>query len=273
MDRALRDAAPVLARHLSAGEALADVPYAFRFFLQPEFVRAFVEGDLRSLIAGTPYATKDAPAGGLRLYHSPELAIRARVVTPQAPPSRSITTLTRHTLVGNGGRAPFVLRRWRLSQSTPSGVFDPTLRLLPEADVLLAPGDAVAIAAGTEAYDVVASERTAVAITAAGTPIVLLGWHFNRATMRPARAEPARREWLFLRELLTFAEMIGDASLVPAIAELTEHPLPTLRWAAAKTANRIAPNAGRVALRSLMADEYPQLRDAARRLLASAEAR
>ncbi len=240
----------------------------FRRLLRPDVVRTFVEADLRRLVSRQPHDTKDAAAGQLRLIATPELDLRARIVRPDAPLARTIVTLTRNTMLGNAGREPFVLRCWSVPPGVANDVFEPAVRIVPEAEAVLAPGDARTLRAATHAYEIVPAERAAVALTAAGPPVAALAWHYERTTLRPVRAEPARKEWLLVRELLAFAEMLADASLVPAMAELAEHPSHFVRWAAAKAAYRIAPDAGLAALRALAGDGHPQLRGAARRLLA-----
>ena len=245
----------------------------FRRLLRPDVVRTFVEADLRRLVAGEPHDTKDASAGQLRLIATAELDLRARIVRPGAARSRSIVTLTRNTMLGNAGREPFALRCWSVPPGVANDVFDPAVRIVAEPEQVLAPGEARTLRAATDAYEIVAAGRPAVALTAAGPPVAALAWHYERTTLRPVRAEPARKDWLLARELLAFAEMLGDASLLPAMAELAEHPSHFVRWAAAKAAYRIAPDASLAALRGLASDPHPQLRGAARRLLAQAAPR
>jgi hypothetical protein len=270
---ALDEATSVLPSHLSNEGWFADVPPAFIRLLQADSLRSFVTSDLRSLLAGSPHGTKEAPAGEVRLYTSPDLQIRARIVFPNAPAARSVTTLARRTLLGNAGRSAFTVQSWRSPESAANDVFDPAARLERAVDVRLEPGEAMALHAGTDAYHVVAADRPAVALTAAGPPAVPLAWHYDLATLRPVQAKPARKEWLLLRELITFAGMIGDRSLLPALADLTVHPSHFIRWAAAKTAHGISPEDGRAILRTLSDDPHPQVRSTARQLLTSGEPR
>ena len=261
---ALRAAAALLAEQLARPIAPGDPLDVFRGLLRPEVLRAFVDADLACLIGNEAYQTKNAPAGQLRLFASDTLVVRARLTKPGRAPSRIVSTLTRHTLLGNAGRAPFVLRRWQVPERR-NDVFDPALRATAMPAVVLAPGEAVAFRAGTDAYEVSAEAGVAaVALTAAGAHAVPLAWQCDRATGRPLRAEPARTEWLLIRELLTFAEMIGDASLAPALDEVADHPSHFIRWAAGKAATRVAPDGGRAAMLRLAGDEHPQIRAAAR---------
>jgi hypothetical protein len=245
---------------------------AFRRLLRPDFVRTFVERDLRRVVSGEAPATKDAARGQLRLIATDGLDLRARIVRPGEQLARSVVTLTRNTLVGNAGREAFALRCWSVPPGVANDVFDPAVRIAADGDVPLAPGEARAFHAGTQAYDIVPQAGAAVALTAAGSRSAALAWHYDRATRRPVRAEPAHKEWLLLRELLAFAEMLGDAALLPAIAEVADHPSHFVRWAAAKAAYRIEPDASLAALRALADDPHPQLRGAALRLLARSAA-
>ena len=263
----------VLEGMLAEGARLEAALEPFRSFLRPDVVRAFVDRGLAALAAGAGFATSAAAAGQIRIYASSNLDVRARRVAGGPPADAPIVTLTRHTLVGNAGRRPFALRCWHQPDAFPNDVFDRRRRIGAASERLLRPGEAVALQAPFDAFACVGSAGTGIALTAAGPHVVPLAWHYDAASRHPIRLAPARKDWLFVQELLRFAGAAGDASLGPALVGLTAHPSHFVRWSAAKAARRVAPQAGRDAIRALAADPHPQLRAAAQALLAAEAAR
>jgi len=259
----------VLDGMLVDGDRLGAALAAFRPLVRPEFVRAFVDRDLAALAAGAAFATSNAAAGHLRIHASPNLVVRVRAIPAGDPPATvPIVTLTRHTLVGNAGRSALRLQRWHQPNPLPNDVFDRRKTLTRDSDLMLGPGEAVAFHAARHAFAYAGCEGSGVALTAAGPHVVPLAWHYDAASRQPIRLAPAHKDWLFVQALLRFADGVGDASLGPVLASLHEHPSHFIRWGAAQTAHRIAPEAGRDALRALTSDPHPQLRAAAQFLLA-----
>jgi hypothetical protein len=241
----------------------------FRRLLHPEFVRAFVDRDLRALGAGSGFATGKARVGHLRIHDAADLDVRACAVACEPPPDNvPVVMLTRHTLVGNAGPSPFVVRRWHQPEAPPNDVFDGRKPLAAPVDHMLRPREAVALYAGADAFALVGIERPGVALTAAGPHVLPFAWHYDPASRRPLRLTPVRKDWLYLQELLRFAEVAGDASLGTALTGLCAHPSHFVRWSAANAARRVAPRAGRDALRALANDPHRQLRAAVQLILA-----
>jgi hypothetical protein len=249
---------------------LADALRTFRRFLDPGFVRAFVHGGLAELRSGDGGAGRRAPAGHLRIHDAPQLDVRARVVSGRkARAGAPIVTLTRHTLVGNAGSAAFLVRRWR-QPPLPNDVFDPNRRLDACDDVVLEPGEAIALSAPSDAFVLLKNAEPAMALTAAGSHVVPFAWHYDAVSGRPIRLAPVHKEWLYLQELLRLAAAVGDESSAPGLAALYAHPSHFVRWSAASTARRIAPQTGWDLCRALASDPHPQIRAAARAVLARA---
>jgi hypothetical protein len=73
---------------------------------------------------------------------------------------------------------------------------------------------------------------------------------------------PAGRASLRLLEVIAFADAVGNAALLPALRGIARHPSHFVRWAAAKTALRLAPHDRDETLRALAADKHPQVRAA-----------
>jgi hypothetical protein len=238
----------------------------FREALRPDIMREIVETELASIAANRPPSHVDRGDRTLRLLGVAGTRTEVRLVPLTRPPSAFISTLTRNSLVGNAGRAPFVVRRWLQPQPYPNDVFDPSRTLHHAEDITLAPGEAIGLRAGYDAYDVVPIERTAVILSLAGPVGVPLAWLHRREDGRPVRAVPAGRASLRLLEVITFADSIGNAALLPALRGVATHPSHFVRWAAAKTALRIAPHERDETLRVLAADEHPQVRTAAEAL-------
>lgn len=238
-----------------------------RPILRPELLRELIDLELRALLDGSPAPTKRAPEGELRLSKGGTFDMRVRVVRPDTRPPQHIKTLTRPTLIGNAGAQPFVVRRWWQPEPFPNDLFDARKTIEVRGEVTLGSGEAMALRAGYDAYEIAAGERSAVVVTVAAAHAVSLTWMYRRDTGRPVRVEPVARDWLRVQELLTFADALEDPSLVPAIAQLAEHPSHFVRWAAAKSTLRLAPEAANETLRSLANDPHAHVRSAARQLL------
>ena len=248
---------------------LAGALTPFRRLLDPEFVRAFVHGGVAELADADGGAGRKAPAGHLRIHDTPQLDVRARLVSGWEPmPGAPIVTLTRHTLVGNAGSSTFIVRRWRQPNPLPNDAFDRHRRLDACGDHVLRPREALALVAASDAFVLLATAGPALALTAAGPHVVPFAWHYDPVSGHPLRLAPARKEWLYLQEVLRLAATVGDASLGPALASLYAHPSHFVRWAAANTARRVAPNTGWDLCRALASDPHPQVRAAAQAVLA-----
>ena len=202
----------------------------------------------------------------------PGVRVRARIVRPGDAPRATIAMLSRHTMVGNNGRTPLVVQRYRQPRPEPNDVFDPRRTIDAPSPLRLLPGDALALTAAADGFELVAEDGPGVALIADGPNMVPLRWHHDRATRKPVRAEPSRTTWLRVRELIRYAALIGEPSSAAALAELTAHPSHFIRWAAARTALKIDRTIGRAAMERLVDDPHPQLRDAARAILAGASA-
>ena len=270
--RVLTEATVGIARDLSDGRvALARA--AFRSLLRPEVARSLIEAELTAFLRHDAPPTKGAPSGRLRIVGTDHADLRLRIVRPGKRGTATVATLTRPTMVGNAGRAPVIVRRWYQPDPFPNDRFDAARTIVPAADVRLDPGDLVALRAAFDAYDLEADDRAATVFVIGGAHEVALAWTHRRRGGRPLAASPVARSWLRLRELLTFADALGDATLVPAIAQLGEHPSHFVRWAAATSALRLAPDASLARLRTLTDDAHPQVRAAARETLARTAAR
>jgi hypothetical protein len=181
--------------------------------------------------------------------------------------------LTRNTLIGNAGSAPVAIRRWRQPQPFPNDVFDVAKTIEAAPDVTLGSGDVLALRAGFDAYDIVAHDRAAVLFVLGGQSALPLAWTYRRHTRLPVAAQPVDRAWLRIRQLLAFSDALADASLVPAIAALADHPSHFVRWAAGVSTARLAPTAAAPFLRGLAGDPHPHVRAAAQHLLSERGAR
>jgi hypothetical protein len=245
---------------------LAQAAALFREALRPGIARGIVDAELAAIAAGRAPRLAERGDGTLRLWSNADARTELRIVRAGRTPGRAVLTLTRHTLLGNAGRAPFLVRRWVQPQPHPNDVFDPARTLARLEDVTLAPGEALALRAGYDAYDVVAQDRPAVALSVAGPVTIPLGWQHRCEDGRPVRAVPAGRALLRLLEVIAFADAIGDEALLPALSGVSEHPSHFARWAAAKTALRVAPKRRDEMLCRLAADAHPQIRRAAEAL-------
>ena len=269
LHRRLLEIASAIAPDISAARFEAALE-SFASALESDAIRKLLNTELNALLRGTPAPTKSAPAGQLRIVSGPDADMRLRVVQPaNAPASAFIKTLTRNTLIGNAGNAPFAVRRWLQKEPFPNDVFDARKTIEAAGAVALFPGKSISLRAGYDAYEIAPTDRAAAVVTLAGTHAVPLTWLYRRDTRRAISVEPVARDWLRIQELLAFADAIGDASLAPALASLAVHPSHFVRWAAAKSALRVAPARADATLRALADDRHPQLRAAARLLLAN----
>ena len=157
-----------------------------------------------------------------------------------------------------------------MGRSTLSG---PTKTIEAAPDYTLRTGEALALRAGFDAYEIVAHERPAIVFVLGGESALALTWTYQRDTRLPIAAQPIARDWLRVRELLAFTEALGDTSLVPAIAELADHPSHFVRWAAGAAAARLDTAGAPALLRTLARDPHPQVRLAAQHTLARSAAR
>lgn len=256
----------LLAQLIGSPATLERAVVPFRGLLGSRVLIAAVERELEVLRAGGS-VNRQAPVGQLQVLATPELRVRGRIVQPDAPTSRIVSGLTRHTLVGNAGTATFVVRRFRQPHPEPNDVFDPTKKLETLGDTALEPGEAIALRAAVDAYDIVAQDAAAIALIAASPYMVDLEWHYERATLRPKRLEPVRNSWLRLRELLRFGEALGAPDLIGALEALIPHPSHFIRWSAARLAMGLSPERGTEVMRALVDDPHPQLQAAARKTL------
>jgi hypothetical protein len=263
----LSEAAIRLASALTNG-CFAAARADFLRTLRPDVARALIESELTALLRHEAAPTKRAPAGELRIVRERHADLRLRIIHPGARTGATIATLTRNTMVGNAGSATAVIRRWHQPQPFPNDVFDAAKAIEPLPDVMLRPGEALALRAGFDAYDIVAPDRAAIVFVLGGESALPLAWTYRRATRLPVAAQPVAREWLRVRELLAFSVALNDASLVPAIVELAGHPSHFVRWAAGASAARLAPEASASMLHALVVDAHPQVRAAAQHLLA-----
>jgi hypothetical protein len=203
-------------------------------------------------------------AGEFDVVSTPQLRMRAVLRRIGVPRAAHVSTVTRRTVLANGGRAPFLVQRYRQPQPEPIDVFDPARRLEPPEGATLAPGATVVLRPAIDAIEIVALDRTAVPVFAAGPVVVPLAWWYDCRTLQPVRAKPANKSWLRLRELLAFAEAVPSPSLLPALRALEAHPSHFIRWQSAALALRLDREAGLEAMRALADDPHPQLRAAAR---------
>jgi hypothetical protein len=268
----LSEAAIRIASDLTNG-CFAAARAGFLRTLRPEIARELIDCELIALLRHDTAPTKRAPAGELRIVRERHVDLRLRIVRPGAHTGANVATLTRNTMVGNTGSAPAIIRRWYQPQPFPNDVFDASKAIEAMPDVTLRAGEAVALRAGFDAYEIVAHDRAAIVFVLGGESALPLAWTYRRDTRLPVAAQPVAREWLRVRELLAFSDALNEASLVPAIAELAEHPSHFVRWAAGAAAARLAPEASATMLRALAADAHPQVRAAAQHLLAQQAAR
>jgi hypothetical protein len=236
--------------------------------IRPDAARELLRNELTALIHHEEAPTKRAPAGELRIVNERRADLRLLVVRPGARSGANVSTLTRNTIIGNIGSAPAVINRWHQPQPFPNDVFNAAKTIEAAPDVMLGPRDALALRAGFDAYDIVAHDRAAIVFVLGGESALPLAWSYRRDTRRPVAAQPVAREWLRLRELLAFSDALGDASLVPAIAGLANHPSHFVRWAAGASAARLDREAAAPILRVLADDGHPQVRAAAQHMLA-----
>jgi hypothetical protein len=240
----------------------------FLHMLRPEVARELIECELAALLRNEAAPTKRAPAGELHIVSERHADLRLRIIRPAARAPANVATLTRNTMLGNTGSAPAVIRRWCQPQPFPNDVFDASKTIETMPDVTLRAGEALALRAGFDAYEIVAPERAAIVFVLGAETALPLAWSYRRDTRRPLAAQPVAREWLRVRELLAFSTALDDASLLPAITELAHHPSHFVRWAAGASAARLAPEASAAMLHGLAADAHPQVRAAAQHLLA-----
>ena len=267
MQARLSEAAIRIASDLTNG-CFAAARADFLHTLRPEVARELIQCELTALLRNEPAPTKRAPAGELRIVNERHADLRLRVVRPDARTGANVATLTRNTMVGNTGPAPAVIRRWHQPQPFPNDVFDASKAIEAMPDVTLCAGEALALRAGFDAYEIAAPERAAIVFVLGGESALQLAWSYRRDTRLPVAAQPVAREWLRVRELLAFSTALNDASLVPAITELAHHPSHFVRWAAGASAARLAPEAAATMLHALAVDAHPQVRAAAQHLLA-----
>jgi hypothetical protein len=255
-----------IAPFLSEPAQLTGAATLFRTALRPDIMRGLLESELAAVAAERPTACSNRGAGTLRILSEAGTRTDLRLVRAAEPLPASVFTLTRNSLVGNAGRAAFVLRRWLQPDPHPNDVFDPSRTLRREEEITLAPGEAIGLRAGYEAYHVLALARPAIVLSLAGPVAIPLAWQHRCDDGRPIRAVPAGNASLRLMELIAFADSIGDATLLAALRAVSAHPSHFVRWAAAKTALRIAPDQREDTLRALAADAHPQVRAAAEAL-------
>lgn len=240
---------------------------ALRALLASGYVRRFANDALPHLL-DVPSAPPGLPASRVRIHRSPALRIDATPVRGALSDSVTVGMATRHTLIANVGAAPLRVRRFHQPQPEPHDVFDPARRLQRLDDLVVPPGEVTSCSALTGAYQFAADVAT-VALVASGPHQSALRWHYDVRSLRPVRATPTDDAWLRIRELLKFAEVVGDPSVVPALDVLGEHPSHFVRWAAAQTVLRISRHDGVRWLRAAAADPHPQIRAAAARALAA----
>jgi hypothetical protein len=232
-----------------------------------------IEAELTALLGFDAAPTKRAPAGELRIVNDRRADLRLKVIRPRSAETANIATLTRNTMIGNIGSSRAVVRRWYQPQPFPNDVFDATKTIEAAPDYPLRPGEALALRAGFDAYEIIAQDRPVAIFLLGGASALPLAWTYRRDTRLPVAAQPVARDWLRVRELLAFTDALGDASLVPAIAELAGHPSHFVRWAAGAAAARLQPAGAPARLRTLARDPHPQVRLAAQHALARSAAR
>lgn len=244
---------------------------ALRALLAAGIVTEFLNERLRALADGPSPAPPSGQATRIRIIRTPGLRLDATVVSPDAAERATVEVVTRHTLVANAGTAPLRVRRFRQPNPEPHDVFDPARRLERLDDLVLPPGDVSVFGACCDAYELRA-DAPALAVTAAGPHQTSLRWFHDVRSLRPVRATPTDEGWLRIRELLRLAEVMGDASVVPTLRGLRDHPSHFVRWSAAQSVLRISRPDGIAWLREAAHDPHPQVRSAARGLLASEDA-
>ena len=243
---------------------------ALQALLADGFVTDVVNERLRMLAAGPAPAPPSANTSRVRIVRTARLRIDVTVVTPDTPERGAVDVVTRETLVANAGASPLRIRRFRQPHPEPHDVFDPARRLEPLDDLMLPPGGVASFHACVDAYALRADAAT-VAVTAAGPHRASLRWYHDARSLRPVRAAPTDDAWLRIRELLRLAEVMGDPSVVPALRGLRDHPSHFVRWSAAQTVLRISRPDGIAWLREAVDDPHPQVRSAARGMLARGE--
>lgn len=243
---------------------------ALQALLAAGFVTDAVNERLRALAEGPAPAPPSGKTTRIRIVRTDRLRLDAMVVVPGAPERAAVEVVTRETLVANAGSAPLRIRRFRQPAPEPHDVFDPARRLEPLDELVLPPRGIASFHARVDAFDLRADAAT-VAVTAAGPHRAALRWFHDVRSLRPTRATPTDEAWLRIRELLRLAEVIGDPSVMPSLRELREHPSHFVRWSAAQTALRISRPDGVAWLREAVDDSHPQIRSAARGLLAREE--
>jgi hypothetical protein len=265
-EAALVATAERIGRDLAAGRHAA-ARARFSSIVQPEIARDLVTRELTALLLQETAPAKSAPEGQLRITRGPCADLRLRVVRPGEPAPATIATLTRPTLVGNAGQAPFALRRWRQPEPFPNDVFDAARTIEPPSVTVLRPREVAELRAGYDAYEIATADRAAVAFVIGGAHELPLAWTYRRDTRRATSVQPVARDWLRTREVITFAGALCDASLAPAAVQLAEHPSHFVRWAAAKCAVQLAPDRAAATLSAFAGDPHPHVRAAVRQLL------
>jgi hypothetical protein len=223
-------------------------------------IRDHLHAELALVVA--PGGFPSPPAWDLLVTDGATLSLVAQLGAEE--PAPTLETLPRHRLLCATGRAARV-RRFRAPDV--GDVFDPAARLEPLGEVVLAPGEVLAVPARVEAVDTSPPGADGLLLELAGRPTGHIVGVYDAESLRAIAPVAADKDAARLEYMAWALAEMGDPSAAGAIAELFEHPAHFVRWTAVRAAGTLDESVGEALLARAADDPHPHVRRAARSAL------
>ncbi len=265
---------PSLGKFASCVEHLLDSPGRDGFWLcdaplreliQAGGLRDVINYELACLVKDANYSPPDSNANRLTLLKNERFTLRARLLSKINCEERPdvIESSGRNVLMALVGPCSLVVDRYVQPAPEPNDVFDSRKKLNQPERVRLGPAETMAIRAGHDIVHVLPPRNPTVAVYLRSPIVSTLVWHYDRATLKPKNAIGADVKAARLDYAAQLLGRVGDASAIPQLLELLEHPVYYVRWSALQSIVRLDGRLGTQLLHKALADSHPQVRASA----------
>jgi hypothetical protein len=240
---------------------------AFRSLVSQSFLTDLVRDELAASIADPQYCV-GGDANAMNVMQTDHFSLIVKMFRAKEPPhSGTLFSLASDVMVGALGPGQLEADLFEEAPAPRNDVFERGRSLIGKSSLRMVPESVLLLRAGVRIFQPTLQPQTTFALFFSATRSLPFQNGYDPVTLQTTRAIAGDPRFSRLEYAAETLAELGDASSIPAVEELTEHPVHFVRWSALRSLLRLDFSRGVSKLEQAVNDTHPHVRNGARKAL------